>query len=188
MNERFYMDYQLPGVELINSNAISSIVTILHGYQARNELSLGLSFPEFSDVGLGNVLRIISTTEHDLKKFNSHSIIQLLHKNNNIVSGGVVIENDHEKQYRFIRDRRLDRRTPSRWVRKKTLTEQEAVDNVNYTKRKYPIKDTLHGIWLRSKKGQLFKIYIRKELADEPVYGDFSSYGLAGANKITVPA
>ncbi|WP_263079903.1 type I-F CRISPR-associated endoribonuclease Cas6/Csy4 [Endozoicomonas sp. Mp262] len=170
MAERFYMDYQLPGVELINTSTISSIITILHGYQARNELSLGLSFPEFSDFSLGNILRIISTSKHDLMKFNSHSIIQLLQKNNNISPGSIITEHKKEKQYRFIRDRRLDRRTASRWVRKKSLTEHEALDKVNYTKRKFPIKDTLHGIWLRSKKGQLFKIYIRKELANEQLF------------------
>ena len=179
---RYLCDFHVPPIDILRSNTASSIMVILHGINKRQEGCLGLSFPEFSDESLGNVIRVIGYNKNELLQFKRHPLIQLLSKNQTVEISSILECPAGDSELRFIRDRRHDRRTIGHWTNL-GLSEREAEERIAMLDA---IEDPLHYIWIRSKSGHLFKIYIRKEMSAQRHDGCFNSYGLS-SNGVTVP-
>ena len=179
---RYICDFHIPPVDILRSNTASTILVILHGINKRQEGALGLSFPNYSDDNLGNVIRVVSYNRNDLLSFKRHPLIQLLQKNQSVDMKPVSHCSESHSEIRFIRDRRYDRRRVGHWTNL-GLTEREAEERISILDE---INEPLHYIWIRSKSGHLFKIYIRKEVSHQRHDGSFSSYGLSSSG-VTVP-
>ena len=179
---RYLCDFRTPPVDILRSNTASTIMVILHGINKREEGTLGLSFPEYSDDNLGNVIRIISYNQNDLIHFKRHPIVQLLKKNNSVHISNITDCSGQRSEFRFMRDRRHDRRTVGHWTNQ-GLSESDAEERIAMLD---DITDPLHYIWMRSKSGHLFKIYIRKEISEQRHDGCFTNYGLSSSG-VTVP-
>ncbi|MRI34281.1 type I-F CRISPR-associated endoribonuclease Cas6/Csy4 [Endozoicomonas sp. OPT23] len=179
---RFICDFHVPPIDILRSNTASTIMVILHGINKRQEGALGLSFPEYSDESLGNLIRVVSYDKNDLTNFKRHPLIQLLKKNQSVDIPPIRESTEQQSELRFIRDRRNDRRIIGHWTNL-GLSEKEAEEKISVLDK---ITDPLHYIWIRSKSGHLFKIYIRKESSPQRHDGSFSSYGLSSAGA-TVP-
>ena len=179
---RYICDITLAPVELSKSHAASTLMVILHGINKRQSGPLGFSFPQFSEDSLGNIIRLVSYDASQLKGFINNPVIQLLEKNRSVSINSIRENENSGKECCFIRDRRPDRRKMGHWIRS-GYSEEEAMEKINLQSE---ISDPLHFIWMRSKTGHLFKLYIRKEVYTHRQDGAFNSYGLSKAG-VTVP-
>jgi CRISPR-associated endoribonuclease Cas6/Csy4 subtype I-F len=169
------MDYFIE-FEAINSNKKSAfrlIHDLFHGHVSGDENFLAISYPEYqcNDLGcrLGNRIRVVGNKK-DLIRLSGNLAIKRLLLQNMIAVGEITKIPKNHINVRFIRDRTLDK---AKKIEKETGEKAEFLKMPFFERKSYKNK-------------YAHKVFIRKELSMDPVFGQYSSFGLS-KDGTTVP-
>lgn len=138
----------------------------LHGHVSGEENELATSFPDYmnNDVHcqMGNRLRVIGC-KNKLNEIVNHAVLARLTSQSMLTVSAIQPVPDNHIHVRFIRDRSLDK------AKKK---ERETGEKAQFVR--------MPSIERQSKENKYpHRVFVRKELAIEPVKGSFSSFGLS---------
>ena len=192
---RYFFEIQYLPESNVNGALAARCISILHGTVCREKYSIiGISFPEWSDIDVGNRIAFVSQDKVRLLRFSKHFDLKTLEQENVITISELKEVPPKVAEVQFIRNNGIAKLSLAERQRRIKRCVERAKKAGREYQPKHDYKDrnfgSYHKLILASQSTERsFPLYIQKKSVSHVLNCDFSHYGLA-ANELyigTVP-
>ncbi len=191
MMSRYYFSVNYLPVDADFGLLSGRCITALHYFMINNHpFDMGVSFPKWSDLSLGDTIDFFCEDKDKLDNFKSNKYFSMMADQRLFAIGDTALAEDGEyEEVKFFRNQAIDKIFPGAMRRRLTRAKKRAEKRgevFDPTKVGRPnVVDNFHSSFLESQStGQPFMIHIQLGRSvlrgnGEKEEGGFSSYGLA---------
>ena len=193
---KFYVQVELlPDIEAsISTNFLFSKIyqkihiMLVKMKDVNNLVPIGLGFPEYSNKGLGNILRFFSASEEILEKANIVNELQMFRDYVHFTGIRAVPSNVYKYAvYKRLQPPVLNKeRLIRRYAKRHNMIIEEVAEKYKDYKPEIIVGKPYIHIYSDSTK-QWFSFFVDREYPDKLEYKGFNCFGLSTDNKSTIP-